>query len=138
MAAAGGRVVIADPALAASVEQAVAGATAYRPAVGREFGVDLRGDVTWLAGDVTACRKSGATSYVRRSVPGTAYACPTLADVSRAERMIYVLHEELHLAGVAEGHGADGKDEHQVVNAAIIRACWPRSARKTPGRVTGP
>ena len=122
--ASGARVAIADPALAAAVERALAGATACRPSVGRAFGVTLRGDETWLAGDLAACKASGATSYIRRSVPGTAYACPSLTDASAAERAVYVLHEELHLAGVTDSHGRDGKDPAQGMNAAIIRACW--------------
>ena len=122
--ASGARVAIADPALAAAVERALDGAAACRPAVGRAFSAKLHGDETWLAGDLAACKASGATSYIRRSVPGTAYACPSLADASAAERAVYVLHEELHLAGVTDSHGPDGKDPAQRMNAAIIRACW--------------
>jgi len=121
------RVLIPDPRLSAAVEQALSAAAAHRPAVAQAFGVTLRGDETWLAGDLAACKASGATSYIRRSVPGTAYACPSLADASAAERAVYVLHEELHLAGVTDSHGPDGKDPAQGMNAAIIRACCARS-----------
>ena len=104
--ASGARVAIADPALAASIERALFDAASCRAVVGRAFGVRLAGDETWLAGDRVACKASGATSYIRRSVPGTAYACPPLASASAAERTVY------------------GKDPAQGMNAAIIRACW--------------
>ncbi|HLA79664.1 MAG TPA: hypothetical protein VJU18_18970 [Vicinamibacteria bacterium] len=118
------RVAIPGEALADAVEQALADASACRSAVGRAVGVRLAGDEKWLPGDLAICQASGATSYVRRSVKATAYACPLMADVSRAERMVYVLHEELHLAGVTDHHGHDGKDSEQHLNARIIAACF--------------
>jgi len=64
-------VAIADPDLATAVERAIETASACRPAVSRAFGVKVRGDETWLAGDLAAHAKGACVTEKLRHDEGT-------------------------------------------------------------------
>jgi hypothetical protein len=121
---AAGRVAIADEELAATVGQMLDLAEhRCRSRVLKAFGVSTNPKtIFWHQGDTATCNTHGAVAYFKTG-DRKVYVCRSFLDQPPSHQFITVLHEELHVLGVREGHDPAGKDHDNIVNRKIAELC---------------